>query len=154
MPNTPGFGFDPTTLSDSDLQSYLSSYSQMVSRAGNDVMNPNSPYAPWASTLSQLQNEQSRRQANANQTNQQNQLSGLLGTPISAPQNTFDQNAYMQNLQNSAQGQRQAIGNVYQNQQALGFQGLNDQYNQLNKQAIENAAALGNLRSPAFQGST
>ena len=66
----------------------------------------------------------------------------------------FDQAAYQNDLNQSAQTQRDAINNIFGSQRQSGLQSLNDIFGQQRGQAIDEAAVLGNLRQPTFQAST
>lgn len=159
-----GYGFDPTSLSDKDLKDYLNYFETAASRDSAAVAGGQTGKGGSASAsqnmLKRIKDEQTNRQTKQASDAQQQQLQALLGGGGggglgSGPQQpAFDQVAYEQDLQNSAANQRQSINDIYSNQQQGALQGLGERYDPLRKQSIEEAAVLGNLRSPAFQGTT
>ena len=106
----------------------------------------------------EAQNEISAREAKKQSDLQTQKLSDLFnqaqGGGGAPSQPGFDYGAYESDLQKAAEGQRQGVNDVYNNQQNLGLQGLSERYAPLRQQAIEEAGVLGNLRSPSFQGTT
>lgn len=156
----PGYNYDPTALSDKDLQDQINSFQTYGDRFATSQNNsPTELGLVQANTsnLNRAKSELASRQAKKNQSDQQALLMSLFGQGGGTGGQAgggFDQTAYNQDLQNSAANQRQAIENTYNAQQQAGLQGLDERYNPLRKQAIEEAGVLGNLRSPAFQGTT
>lgn len=143
-----GYNFDPTSLNDKDLQDYLN-YFQNAS--AKDLATPGaSPsqlgYAATnRDTLQRLQQEHQARQGKAQTAQNQGLIEQAFGgigggTPV--------------NTEQSAQNQRQDINNIYDQQKAGLLQGIDEQSVPARRQAIDEAGALGNLRSPAFQSST
>lgn len=158
MPNA-GYTFDPTSLSDQELKEYLNYYQNQASRDLNVTGGATPGQVGLAGStqamLQRLKEEQGNRQAKIDQTNQENQLMALFGGGgggNTAP--AFNFADYERDLQTSAGNQRKSIEDIFSNQQTSGLQGLDERYNPVRKQAIEEAAVLGNLRSPAFQGTT
>lgn len=113
----------------------------------------------YRTKLQQRQEELAKRQQIQDQAKQEQQFAAIFGSGGGGGQAVpqapvFDEAAYTRELQESAGNQRKSIDDIFNNQQALGLQGLGEQYNPARKQAIEEAAVLGNLRSPAFQSTT
>lgn len=156
MLNT-GYSFDPTGLSDQELKDYLNYFQTSAARDSN--VGGATPSQVGYSGISQnilqrLKDEQVNRQAKASQSDQEKQLMSLFGGLGGSQSPGFDQQAYINDLQSSAGNERKSIEDIFNAQKQSGLQGLDEQYNPIRKQAIEEAAVLGNLRSPAFQSTT
>lgn len=153
-------GRQTSELSDAELNSQIEGLQNMLVNVTPETDRQGlTSGSLYRTKLQQRQDELAKRQQAQSQTAQQSQLASIFGgggqggggVP-QAP--AFDQAADNNDLQNSAANQRQSIDDIFSGQQAQGLQGLDERYNPMRKQAIEEAGVLGNLRSPAFQGTT
>lgn len=138
--------FDISSLSDQDLQSVLDYYKSATSRFG--MGDPNR--VGFDQKLAELQSEKDKRDL----TNQQKEDMAYYENLYSgAPDNqqTFDLNAYLEDLTSGVGSQRQNIADLFKTQQEQGIRDIEAQYAPQRQQMIEEAAAVGGLQ-PNFIG--
>lgn len=160
--NQPGFNFDPTKLSDKELQDYLAYFENLTSRPlpGDATPGQFSNREGWQRTLQRLREVQGQRETQVRTDQEQKRLMEILGVAGGAGGGSggasgpvFDPQAYLAEQQGAAQAQRNAIEDIFKTVTPQQTQALNEVFNQQRGQAIEEAAAAGNLRQPAFMSS-
>lgn len=140
-----GYGTDIAGLSDKDLQDYVNYMQTSVNRdLGAQNANPNQLALANSGNayLQQLKQEQQKRQGLAQAKTQQDTIQGYYDKALNG---NLDNQPFIQQMNQSAQAQRQGVNDIYNNQYEQGVNTINQAYLPQKQGLVEDLAAQNQL---------